>query len=69
MVRIYKPQGKNKDFQPWKGIESEKKRKLRRRGSKNHETMREDVVVYLGFDLERSKNTSRSSKSRNLAEE
>ena len=31
--------------------------------------MREDVVVYLGFDLERSKNTSRSSKSRNLAEE
>ena len=27
--------------------------------------MREDCVVYLGFDFERSKNTSRSPKSRN----
>ena len=34
----------------------------------NHETMEEDVVVYLGFDLERSKNTSRASQSRNFAE-
>ena len=51
----------------WHRIRKEERTKKEK--EQNHVTMEEDGVVYLCYDLEGSKNTSRASQSRNFAEE